>query len=116
MMWKLMIMAGYGVPVMLAATGARADPYGAGYGGSHMWGGGFGWFFGPLTMILVLVAIVAAIVVMVRWLDGSRLGSYRDDPLPGSGRTTPLDILKERFAKGEIDKKEFEDRRKALEA
>jgi Short C-terminal domain len=40
-------------------------------------------------------------------------------PLAGQGsagpaRPTPLDVLKERFARGEIDQEEFEVRRRAL--
>ena len=78
--------------------------------GPHMmwWGGGwYGMIFGPLIMILVLAVVIAAVVLVVRWAGG---------PWPGaapSGRT-PLDILKERFASGEIDKDEFEERRRVL--
>jgi putative membrane protein len=81
------------------------------YYGHHMWHGGWhGWFFGPLMMIAVIVVVVVAVVLLVRWLGG-----------PGHGGTSnvhagksPLDILKERFAKGEIDKDEFEERRRIL--
>jgi putative membrane protein len=47
---------------------------------------------------------------MVRWLGGSHGAA----PLPPPGRA-PLDILKERFARGEIDKEEFEQRRRVLD-
>lgn len=77
--------------------------------GSHMmgWGGGWnGMIFGPLLMILFLALPVAAVVVLIRWFGGSR----------GSTSTgqTPLDILRERYARGEIDKDEFEERRRTL--
>ncbi len=62
--------------------------------------------FGPLMMIV----FIAAIVVVVRWLGGSGHGGA---PYPPPGKT-PLDILKERFARSEIDKDEFEERRRAL--
>lgn len=85
-----------------------ADRYGYRY--HMMWGDG-GWpmfFFGPLFMILVLVAVVAAIVVVLR-ATGVLPGA-----VPPSPTSRALDILKERFARGEIDRAEFEDRRKAL--
>ncbi len=79
--------------------------------GPHMWNGGWqGWFFGPIMMIVFLVVIVAVAVLLVRRLGWS---SHDNAPRQVPGRT-PLDILKERFAKGEIDKQEFEERRRIL--
>ncbi|MCZ6773307.1 MAG: SHOCT domain-containing protein [Proteobacteria bacterium] len=50
------------------------------------------------------------IVLAVRWMSG---GSPRvgDGPAPGN---RALDILEERYARGEIDKEEFEERRRLL--
>ncbi len=80
------------------------------YYGPHMWNGGGWMFFGPLMMIVFTAAIVVVVVLMVRWFGGSGHGAA---PHPPPGRIA-LDILKERFARGEIDKDEFEERRRAL--
>ena len=80
------------------------------YHGPHMWGDGSWMFLGPLMMIVFIAAIVAVVVLMLRWLGGS----HGSAPPPPPGRT-PLDILKERFARGEIDREEFEERRRVLE-
>ena len=80
-----------------------------------MWGneGGYGMFFGPLFMILILAATVAAIVFLVRWLSGAQQGFGTASLTPPV--QTPLDILKERFAKGEINRQEFDERRRVLD-
>lgn len=80
------------------------------YHGPHMWSGGGWMFLGPLMMIVFIVAIVAAVVLIFRWLGGGHGAAPPTTP----GRT-PLDILKERFARGEIDKEEFEERRRVLD-
>jgi putative membrane protein len=93
-----------------AQTAPEAGRYGY---GPHMmwWDGGWSMFFiGPLFMILFLAVLVATIVLLVRWLGG---GFAVSTPLLPPAKT-PLDILKERFAKGEIDKTEFEERRRVL--
>jgi putative membrane protein len=83
--------------------------------GPHMmgwWGGGwYGMIFGPLFMILSFAVLVAVVVMLVRWLGGQWQGKM---PHQFPRARTPLDILKERFARGEIDKDEFEDRRRVL--
>ena len=67
-------------------------------------------FLGPLIMILFIALIVTVVVLIVRWLGGA---SHSATPQSPPGRT-PLDILKDRFARGEIDKDEFEERRRTL--
>lgn len=92
-----------------ASSDAERDCYGAYMMG---WGGGwYGMMFGPLFMILVLAVVIAVAVLLVRWLGGPWHGAASHQVAPGR---TPLDILKERFARGEIDKEEFEERGRAL--
>ncbi len=71
------------------------------------WGMGYG-FFGWLMMFLFWILIIAAVVLGVRWFidQGKLKGSSVEE--------TPLDILKKRYASGEIDKEEFESMRGEL--
>ncbi len=88
---------------------AWADVAGeGGYGHGHMWGGGAHWIVGPVMMILFIALIVAVVVLIVRWLGGVGGGAA------GARPKAAQDILEERFARGEIDKEEFEQRRQAL--
>lgn len=101
--------AGLVLGVVPALASAQA---GTGYYGGHMWSGGWhGWFFGPLMMILWLVMLAGAVVLILRWLGVVRPSGA------AHGKTAPdaIDILRERFARGEIDKAEFEERRALLE-
>ena len=79
------------------------------YGG-HMWdGGGWGHFiFGPLMMILFLAVIVAIVVLLVRWIGGTGGGGAQRTGAPAR------DLLDERYAKGEIDRDEYLQRKKDL--
>ena len=78
--------------------------------GDHMWNGGWGMLFGPLIWILVIAGIVFLITYFVRGQSGQRTEWPRR-----LARTGPLDIAKERYARGEIDKKEFEEIERTLE-
>ena len=83
------------------------------YGPGMMWGGGwYGMLFGPLFMILWLVGLIAAVGLLSRWFAPPWHGSSPPHDAP-PGRT-PIDILKERYARGEIDKEEFDERRAVL--
>ena len=83
------------------------------WGPHMMWGGGwYAMIFGPLFMILFLAVLVVAVVILVRGLGGPWSGPVSPHHSPAS--RTPLDILRERFARGEIDKEEFEERRRVL--
>lgn len=93
----------------------QAEPYWHGYGPHMMDWDGAGWYgmiFGPIFMILVFAIVIALAVLLVRWLGGPWQGSQ--PPRHGQPDRTPLDILKERYARGEIDKEEFEERRRVL--
>lgn len=108
LIWKAILLAAFGLP-----TGAWAQQQSPQYYGPHMWNGGWhSWFFGPVIMIIFIAVAVVVVVLSVRWLSGHGPGQPRSNHAPPG--PTPLDILKERFAKGEIDKEEFEERRRVL--
>ncbi len=77
-----------------------------GYG----WGGGLGMGIGWLLSTVVFWgAIIAAVVFGVRWL--SHQGAF-----PGGGARvdSALETLKQRYARGEIDREEFQTKKRDL--
>ena len=69
-----------------------------------MWNGfegmGWGWVgLGVVHMLLFWVLVILGIAALVRALSG---------PQGAGGRTHALDILKARYAKGEITREQFE--------
>jgi putative membrane protein len=91
---------------------AQAQVYNRpGWGYGDDWGWGFGHMaFGGLMMVLFWGGIILLIVLAVRWLGAGPHGNPATHPQ----RKTPREILEERFAHGEIDKEEFEERRRTL--
>ncbi len=76
-------------------------------GGWGGWGMGYG-FFGWFIMLLFWIAIIAGVVLLVRWLiDQGKLKG------PQTGESA-LDILKKRYARGEIDREQFENMKREL--
>ncbi len=74
--------------------------------GPHMMGG---WWWMWIMWIGGFFVLVLVIYLLVY---GLRSGS----PPPGSTPETPLDILKKRYARGEITREEYEQMKRDLEA
>ena len=70
-------------------------------GGSMWFGGGFMWIFWILLIVIV--------VWIVKEISGTGANNK------SSSDETPLQILKKRYARGEIDEEEYERRKKELE-
>ncbi len=69
--------------------------------------------FGLIMMILWWVVIIWAVVAFIRWLDGvcPQHGSHRGNH---GGDHSALETLRTRYAKGEIDRREFEEKKTDL--
>lgn len=79
------------------------------YGWSTMMDG-FGAVWGILAMIIFWALIIWAFFTLIRWA-GWR---HHRHHFGADHEASPLDILKMRYAKGEIDKKEFDEKKKDL--
>lgn len=78
--------------------------------GSGMWGLG-----GMIMMIFFWTIIIIGAILIIRYFTA---GHGRADAAGGgvaSGERDPLEILKERYARGDLDTQEFEERKRTLE-
>jgi len=90
----------------LAQATPSAEPRYYWPGPWHMWSDGAWWphfWFGPFMMLAFAVLCIGMMVFMMRGMHRHRGGDA-------------VEILKERFARGEITQTEYEDRRRLLEA
>ncbi len=82
------------------------------YHDGWMWGNGWGWVGWVLMsglMVLFWAAVIAAIVLAIRYLAGPRHTTghpFGSGPTRGEEKRAE-DLLAERFARGEIDEEEF---------
>ncbi len=89
---------------------AQQGRYGDWHMGSGMMGGwGFGGG-GGIFMIFIWILVIVGLVFLIKWLIQTITGG---NPKTESNPTA-MDILKQRYAKGEIDKAEFEAMKKDI--
>ena len=110
-------VSGGWMPMMNMMWGGWSSPFSSNNSTNNMMNFGFGPFgsFGWIFMILWWALIIAGIVALIKWLTNQSRNSHRDGkPFDSAQGKSALEILKERYAKGEIDKKEFEEKKKDL--
>lgn len=106
MKWILMIS----ITIPASTVTHSYAQMGPGYMGPGMmnWGYGMGWGW-SLIMIAFWIAVIIGIIFLIRWIvvstDKGRQSRQED---------SALEILKRRYARGEINKEEFENKKKDL--
>ena len=99
--WLIVRAASWLIPSPVLA---QERVYEWGWGMHPMWWGA--WGFGMMLMMLLFwVLVIVGLVLGIRWLIGQGKG-------PGSD--SALEILRQRYARGEINKDEFEAKKRDL--
>jgi putative membrane protein len=98
------ISAAIGLTLLISSCGSYS--FRCGNGSGSMMDSGYGGMFMWIFLLVILGGVA------IYWFT-SETKSKTNGPLSGE---TPLDILKKRYAKGEITREEFEKMKKDLEA
>lgn len=82
------------------------------------WGNGYdsgAHLVGGIMMMIFWIVLIVAVVLLAVWLIRQTQTGGGAPPPPGvGGGETPLDVLAKRYARGEIDKAEYEEKKRDL--
>ena len=81
-------------------------PFGPGMMRGHGWMWGLGMGFGGLVMLAFWGVVIVGVILLVRSVSGAQGGLWHE---------TPLNLLKRRYAAGQITREQYEQMRKDLE-
>ena len=76
------------------------------------WGGGYWVMF--LLSIVFIVAVIVGIVFLVRGTSGGGTGGGPMERQPQAPRESPEELVRRRYAAGEIDREEYEQKLRDL--
>jgi len=93
-----------GISVQWGGYGQNMGP------GMMSWGYGMGWFMG-IVNIIFWVAVIVGVIYLIKWLSTSSKQGDRGAKTEDSA----MEILRKRYAAGEINKEEFEEKKRYLE-
>ena len=97
-------VTGLGIVGLFSPAWAQGRPWD--WGWHPMWGMWGAWGIGMLLVMLTFwVLVIAGLIVLVRWLVTQGRESRTD---------TALEILRQRYARGEINKDEFDAKKRDL--
>jgi len=95
------------VLILLASSTLQANESPAGWGPGHMMYWPWGGMFMMIPMFLLVIGAIFLIIYMLRKVSDTGQHFH-------PGKETPLDILKKRYARGEITREEFEEMKRDL--
>jgi putative membrane protein len=101
------IVADFGWLAYPLVQRGEPPPWGPGMMGN--WGYGMMGWFGPIMMLVFWGLLILVLILLARWLW--RSSQKKSEEMRSE---SPLDILKRRYASGEIDREEFEQKKKDL--
>jgi putative membrane protein len=85
--------------------------YGPGWGIMNGWGGGYGYGYGLIHMA-VSAAVIVGVVVLTIWAVRTMSGSGAH--AVQAHRSAGLDVLEERYARGEVNRDEYLQKKKDI--
>ena len=100
------LMGGMMGPGFMGWGTTGQGPMGPGMMTGRGWMWGFGMGLGGLVMLAFWGALIVGVVLVIRTLSGGHRGRWHG---------TPIDVLKRRYAAGEITREQYEQMRKDLE-
>ena len=101
------LMGGMMAPgFMTSSDQATQAPFGLGMMRGHGWMWGLGMGFGGLVMVAFWGVVVVGVILLIRSIGGFPAGHWPE---------TPLNVLKRRYAAGQLTREQYEQMRKDLE-